>query len=422
MWQTLLKNKTEKHFRASKTMSQNSKAEDKHRFLNARNAYAAIVLLGIVSLLGDTVYEGSRGLVPDYLLFLGASAVIVGLVGGLGDFIGYALRLVSGFLADTTKAYWFFIIAGYALIGAIPLLGFAGTLEIAIIFVLLERLGKALRSPARDTVLSVIGKNVGAGKAFGLHELFDQIGAVGGPLIVATLMFYSNDNYQLTYSFLLLPFLMLLVALTYTYKRIGPQPIAEPKTTSTKSKALGKPFYTYTVAVTINTIGLIPVALILYKASIILQPQRLQWIVPLVYVLIQGVDAVFALAAGYAYDKYGVKFLILPFIMSLLPPLFTMIDTTLVTLVIAAFFYGLVLGMQESIYRAAVSQFTPIDLRGTAYGIFNTAYGIGYLISGAVYGLLIDLKAPFLATVLLVIVAQTAATMALLRTRQETKD
>ena len=403
-------------------MTENSRKKNRLSFLNSNSAYAGIVLLGIVSLMGDTVYEGSRGLVPDYLKFLGASAVIVGLIGGLGEFIGYALRLVSGILADSTRAYWFFIILGYGLIGSIPLLGFAGFWQIAIILVLLERLGKALRSPARDTVLSIIGKDVGAGKAFGLHELLDQIGAVAGPLLVAALMFYSFDNYRLTFSFLLLPFLMLLAALLYTYRRIGSRMIAQPKATDGKSRALGKPFYIYTFAVMINTMGLIPVSLILYKASVILQPEKLQWMVPLIYVLIQGVDAFFALISGYAYDKFGVKFLTLPFIVSMFPPLFTMINEGLLTLVIAAAFFGVVLGMQESIYRAAVSEFTPVSSRGTAYGVFNTAYGVGFLISGGIYGLLIDSNAPFAATLLVVILTQALAVAALLQTRQGSKD
>ena len=169
-----------------------------------------ILLLGIVSLLGDIVYEGSRGLVPDYLKFLGATAVVVGLVGGLGDFIGYALRLVSGFLVDATRAYWIFILVGYGLIASIPLLGIATGLEIAILLVLLERLGKALRAPSRDTVLSIISRGVGAGKAFGFHELLDQIGAIIGPALVAVAMFYSSNNFRLTFSFLLIPFIMLL--------------------------------------------------------------------------------------------------------------------------------------------------------------------------------------------------------------------
>ena len=151
----------------------------KRVFLNSKSAYAGILLLGIVSLMGDVVYEGARGLVPDYLKFLGASAIIVGFIGGFGDFLGYALRMVSGFLTDTTRAYWFFIFLGYGLIASIPLLGLVNAWEIAIILVLLERIGKAVRSPSRDTVLSVIGKDLGTGKAFGLHELFDQIGGCG---------------------------------------------------------------------------------------------------------------------------------------------------------------------------------------------------------------------------------------------------
>ncbi len=188
----------------------------KHSFLNSKNAYGGILLLGIVSLMGDVVYEGSHGLVPDYLKFLGASAVIVGLVGGLGEFLGHALRLVSGVLADTTRAYWLFIFLGYGLIASIPLLGFAGGWEIAIILVLLERVGKAFRSPSRDTILSIVSKGIGVGKVFGVHELLDQIGAVAGPFIVATLMFYSSNNYQQTFSLLLLPFLTLLAVLFYT--------------------------------------------------------------------------------------------------------------------------------------------------------------------------------------------------------------
>jgi MFS family permease len=384
-----------------------------------KNAYLGILLLGIVSLMGDVVYEGSRGIVPSYLEFLGATALIVGLVGGLGDFLGYAARLVSGFLADTTRAYWFFIFLGYGLIVSIPLLGLSLGLEIAVILVLLERFGKAFRSPSRDTVLSIISKDVGAGKAFGIHELLDQIGAVLGPLMVTFLML-STDNYNFTFSFLFLPFLMLLVVLAYTYRRIGSKAIAiEPKKIEGK-KELARPFYIYTFAVLLNSVGLIPYTLILYKASGILQPTQ-QWIVPLIYLLIQGVDAPMALIAGYAYDKFGIGVLVMPFLLSFFPPLLTMVGAELSTLIAAAIVFGLVLGTQESIYRAAVSELTPISSRGTAYGIFNTAYGVGFLISGVLYGLLIELKLPFIAAVFYVSVTQVAATALLLYIRSKLK-
>ena len=392
----------------------------KQGFINSKGVYISIILLGIVSLMDDVVYEGARGLVPDYLNVLGATALIVGIAGGLGEFLGYAVRLISGILADTTRAYWFFIFLGYGLIGAIPLLGIAGGWEIAIILVLFERLGKAMRSPARDTVLSVISKGVGAGKAFGIHKFFDQIGAVAGPLLVAALMFYSNNNYQLTFSFLLLPFLMLVSALVFTFNKIGSKTVVEPKTAGSTRLALGKPFYIYTLAVTVNTIGLIPVALILYRASSILQPQQ-HWMVPLIYVLVQGVDASVALIAGYAYDKYGIRFLVLPFVLSVFPPLFAMIDAGLLALIIASIFFGVVLGMQESIYRAAVSQFTPVSSRGTAYGIFNTAYGVGFLISGGIYGALVDLRASLIITLPFMVLTQIVAIIALFKTHQDRK-
>jgi MFS family permease len=388
---------------------------------NRRNAYFSILLLGIVSLMGDFVYEGSRGLVPSYLGFLGATAVVVGLVGGVGDFLGYSLRLVSGFLADTTHAYWLFIFIGYGLIVSIPLLGIQLGLGIAIILVLLERFGKAFRSPSRDTVLSIISKDVGAGKAFGMHELLDQIGAIFGPLTVTFLMLFTNDNYSFTFTFLFIPFIALLAALAYTYKKIGSRIIvAEPQKTEEKTKKLTKPFQIYTFAVFLNMAGLIPFSLILYKASEILLPTQ-QWIVPLIYLLIQGVDAPMALISGYAYDKFGIGVLALPFLLSVFPPLLAVASTELSMIVASAAIFGLVLGTQESIYRAAVSELTPISSRGTAYGIFNTAYGFGLLISGALYGLVLVSKPPFVAIVIYVVIAQIIATASLLNIRSKLK-
>jgi len=388
--------------------------------VNSTKAYFGILLLGIVSLMGDVVYEGSRGIVPSYLNILGATGVIVGIVGGIGDFLGYAMRLVSGILADATRSYWFFVFLGYGLIVSIPLLGFSYSIEVAIVLVLLERFGKAVRSPARDTVLSIISKGVGAGKAFGIHELLDQMGAIIGPLIVAAIMLFTSNNYNLTFFFLFLPFLMLIAALVYTYRKVGSKIIIEEKKTEDGKEKLGKPFYIYTFAVLLNTVGLIPYTLILFNASRILTTEQ-QWIVPLIYVLIQGVDAPIALVSGYAYDKFGIKILIIPFLLSLFPSILAMLSSGLIMLLVAAIFFGMVLGMQESIYRAAVSQLAPISSRGTAYGIFNTAYGVGFLVSGAIFGLLIDFKISIIVVLFYVFVTQLVAVASLLKVRSKTE-
>jgi len=375
----------------------------------------AILLMGIVSLLGDVVYEGSRGLVPDYLAFLGASAFIIVFVGRFGEFLGYALRLVSGVLADTTRAYWAFIFLGYGLVASIPLLGFTNLWWIALILVVLERIGKAVRAPARDAVLSIISRGVGAGKAFGIHELLDQIGAILGPLLVAALMFYSGNNYSQTFSLMLAPFLSLIVFLTFTYRKIGSSKLAETGKVLEGGGRLGEAFYFYTFAVVLNTVGLIPYELILLKASAILQPVNQQWMVPLIYMLIQGVDAPTALFAGYSYDRYKIRVLTLPFILSVFPTLFALANADITAIIAAAAFFGLVLGMQESIYRAAVSEFASITSRGTAYGIFNTAYGVGMLASGFVYGLFAALNPPYCSIVLYVVATQATAVFLLFK-------
>jgi MFS family permease len=379
----------------------------------------AILLLGIVSLMGDTVYEGSRGILPSYLDILGASALIAGLVGGL-DILANVFRLISGFLADKTNAYWPLIFLGYALIASIPLLGIFTGLGTIVLLVALERLGKAIRAPARDTILSVIGKDVGAGRAFGIHELLDQVGAVAGPLLVAAAMFYSKNNYGYTFSMLIIPFLILLVALVYTYNRLGSRAIIEPRKAEEKKEKLARPFYVYALAVLLNTAGVTQATLILFKASTILPTQE-QWIVPLIYLLIQGVDAPAALLSGYAYDKFGITVLVAPFLLSFFPPLLTLFGADLSTIIMASIVFGLILGMQESIYRAAVSDLTPLSSRGTAYGIFNMSYGVGLFISGAIFGMLMDYKLPFIVVMFYVLVVQIAATSSLLKARSNLK-
>src|SRR3989338_3816946 len=146
-------------------------------------AFRFIILLGVVSLFGDITYEGARSVTGPYLAILGASAGIVGLISGLGEFIGYGLRLFSGYVADRTKSYWTATFIGYGLIFSIPILAFTNHWQTALIFIMLERMGKAIRSPARDAILSHATAQVGRGFGFGIHEAMDQIGAIIGPLI-----------------------------------------------------------------------------------------------------------------------------------------------------------------------------------------------------------------------------------------------
>ncbi len=380
--------------------------------ISKKSAYVAIIAMGIVSMLGDIAYESGRGAAPDYLLFIGASALVVGVVSGLGEFIGYAARLVSGSLADRSRKYWAFIFIGYGLIAAIPLIGFTRSIGAVIALLVLERVGKALRSPSRDTVVSIVGKDVGTGKAFGIHEAVDQVGAIIGPLLFGGIMLYTANSYPAAFKVLLIPFVLMIIALAYAYRKVGNIVKAETENVKSGKGSLDRGFWIYCAAILLNTLGLVPVALILFSGSSILQPIGQQWLVPVLYAVVQIVDVPMALVSGHLFDKMGLKILALPFILSIFPAFFVSFGG-LNGIIIACVLFGLVLGMQESIYRASICNLAPLCKRGIAYGVFNTMLGLGTLLSGAVFGFMINQGYSAVVMALFALVMQLGAIAAL---------
>ncbi len=378
------------------------------------DAYKAIALFGFVSLLGDVIYEGARGITPSYLGYLGASAFVIGLTFGLGEFISFGLRIFSGVIADKTRAYWALYAMGYLLVIAIPLLAIADSWWIVVLLILIERFAKSFRSPARDTLLSMISEEVGAGKTFGFHELMDQIGAVLGPATLGVILLWTSGDYKLAFTVLIIPYLGLLFAVLYTYSKI--RPLVEPAIREARhigfgeiARALPIEFKMYILAVTLNTIGLIHWSLILHQASLI----EAVWMVSFLYVGIQLIDAVTAPVSGYLYDKIGRKILLAPFLLSIIPTALTMISGWS-NLIVAGVFFGVVYGMQESIYRAAIADLVPVEARGSAYGLFNGFYGLGLLISGGVFGYML-VSGNIVLAISYSVVLQTLASIILLK-------
>lgn len=347
-----------------------------------------IVLMGVVSLFGDIVYEGARGVIGPYLALLGASASVVGLVGGLGEFIGYALRLFSGFMADRTKAYWLFTFIGYGLLVSIPLLSFAQSWQIAVLLILLERAGKAFRSPARDTILSYATKEVGRGFGFGLHEALDQIGAIVGPLIFSAILF-AGGNYRLGFSVLWIPAMMVPIVLCIARNRLPhPEKLEIAHESGSKNNTLfSKTFVLYSLFTFFAVAGFANFPLIAYhlKMKTIVGDAQ----IPALFALAMGVDALTALIIGKTYDRMGLKILIIVPLLSFFIPLLAFSDM-LVGVIIGTILWGIVLGIHETIMRAAVADLTDINRRGSAYGIFNTLYGLSWLLGGTLMGMLYE--------------------------------
>ncbi|MEP9409893.1 MAG: MFS transporter [Candidatus Brocadia sp.] len=368
-----------------------------------------IVLLGVVSLFADITYEGARSINGPYLALLGASATTVGFVAGLGELIGYSLRLVSGYMSDRIGRYWAITLFGYALnMLAVPALALAGRWEIAAMLMITERIGKAIRTPARDAMLSHATREIGRGKGFGLHEALDQIGAVLGPLIVAGILFFK-EGYRTGYVILLVPAIM-AISVLITARWLYPQPRdLEPVSRELETRELPRVFWIYLIAIALIAAGYADFPLIAYhfkKVSVVSDT----WI-PLFYAIAMGVDAIAALFFGYLFDRNGISILIVA-------ALFSMLFAPLVFLgnfsvaVIGVTLWGIGMGAQESIMRAAVAEMVPVARRGTGYGIFNTGYGICWFLGSALMGVLYDFS--LVSLIIFSVVAQLASVPLLL--------
>jgi MFS family permease len=350
-------------------------------------ALSIILLLGIVSLFADITYEGARGVIPTYLtIILGAPVAILGIVTGLGDFIGYGFRLVSGRLADVTRGYWALTFVGYFVnLIAIPLLAFAGNWQLAALLIVIERLGKAIRTPSRDLIISVAAKDMGRGKAFGVHEVLDQVGAVTGPLI-ASLVLFTYNQYSAAFLSFSLPAILAMLTLYIAYHLYGKLEISPRRSQGIKFANLDRRYWIYMASIALSTAGFMNIAFILYRSYGVFP----DWFIPLLFLIAQAIDAVSGMFFGILYDRHGLRVLAFGFPIAALIPIVAL-QATPYTLIGSALLFGIVLGIQETIQRAAVADLINVEMRGTAYGIFNAAFGLAWLIGGAIVGILYEL-------------------------------
>jgi MFS family permease len=355
--------------------------------LSKLTATKFVVLIGIVSLFSDMTYEGARSVTGPFLAVLGASGTVVGIVAGFGEFVGYALRLASGYWADKSQRYWTIVFLGYAMnLLAVPLLALAGHWEIAAILMVVERMGKAIRTPARDVMLACASDQIGRGWGFGLHEALDQIGAILGPIVVAA-VFSFKGTYQTGFAFLLIPALIALTVL-FTASRLYPRPQdLASATVQIETKGFPKAFWIYIVAIGCIAAGFADFPLVAYHFKKVASVPE-EWI-PLFYAIAMGVDALAALVFGRLFDRLGFSVLVLSVILSALFAPLVFLGGFYWALAGMAL-WGVGMGAQESIIRAAIADLVPTNRLGFAYGLFNTCYGLFWFLGSALMGVLYD--------------------------------
>ncbi|HWX33068.1 MAG TPA: MFS transporter [Steroidobacteraceae bacterium] len=357
--------------------------------LPRQRAVLFIVFLGIVSLFGDMTYEGARSITGPYLGVLGVTATTIGIVAGFGELLGYGARLVSGYLGDRTGKYWAVTIAGYLLnLFAVPLLALAGAWQIAVVLIVAERMGRGIRSPARDAMLSHAASRTGLGWGFGLHQALDQLGAVAGPLVVSGVLFVGS-GYQAAFGWLLIPAVLsmaVLLAARYLFPRPHDFELAPPPL---EGEGLAPIFWIYIVAVAFIAAGYADFSLIAYhfdKAQIM--PGT--WI-PIVYAVAMAVDGLSALALGSLFDRIGSWTMVLATTVSAAAaPLVFLGNFPLAVTGMAC--WGVGTGAQDSVMRATISRLSPRQRRATAFGIMNAVYGVAWFAGSVLLGVLYDLS------------------------------
>ncbi|MDO4199083.1 MAG: MFS transporter [Erysipelotrichaceae bacterium] len=362
----------------------------------------AVVMFGLISCFGDIMYEGARSANGQYFELLAINATTVGVVYGIGEFLGYALRLISGRISDKTGKHWILIFLGYGSLIVVPLMGFTKSIPVLFTLFLLERVGKALRNPPKDTILSQVAENsVGTGIVFGIQEALDQLGAFIGPMVFTlTFMTLGREDiaaYQTGYKVLIFAYVLVMAAVYIAYKKISQYDLVrEGETIDRGSDTLTPVFWIYCLFTFLATMGLVAYTIIGYhlKDAAILSDKNITSF----YSIAMIVDAIIAVIVGKLYDdlkkKQGNKqagLLVLIFIplCTVLVP-FLALGNNIWAVVAGIMMYGVVLGGHETVMRSAIADLTSFKKRGTAYGIFNSIYGLALLIGSALIGYLYD--------------------------------
>jgi len=377
-------------------------------------ALITFISLGMVSLFADITYEGARSVLGSYMEFLKMPPTLIGLV-GVAEFLSYLMRLVGGLIATalgSSAVFWGLIFLGYITNFAIPTLALTNRWDLVITLVFIERLGKGLRAPARDAILAEVTEGIGRGKGFGIHELLDQVGAVSGPLLIAWALVTSGNSYRYAFSLLALPVVISLAFLSLAYVNY---PTVRGVKKGGGKVSLGRDSLLYITAVAMIFLGFIHWSLIAYhlRYTGVLPDYQ----VAIAYTVAMLADAVVAVPVGILYDRIGIKSLIaVPLITALIP--LTLFTNSPQVVLATATLWGITMGMYETNMRAALADLVPAEGRAYAYGVFNFAVGISWMLGTMLIAYLYEYLQPvitplvavveFTATALLTVILRSA--------------
>lgn len=358
----------------------------------------SIWALGFVSMFMDISSEMIHALLPVFLVtVLGASAVTVGLIEGIGEATASISKLFSGWLSDRLGKRKALTVLGYGL-GALskPLFAVAPTPSWILVARFSDRVGKGIRGAPRDALVGDLAPPELRGAAYGLRQSLDTVGAFAGPLLAMALMALFADDFRLVFWIAVVPGLIAVAILVVGVREPPrPQPVGEEGRTPirwTDLGRLGSLFWGVVAVGAVLTLARFSEAFLILRAEGVGLPLAL---VPLVLVAMNVVYATSAYPIGVLSDRYDRKLMLWAgFVVLIFADLVLAFASGIWTVFLGIGLWGLHMGMTQGLLAALVADSAPIDLRGTAFGFFNLASGVALLLASVIAGLLWEVVGP----------------------------
>lgn len=361
--------------------------------------------MGLVNLFADVTYEGGGALNGPFLGSLGATAAAISIIAGLGECLGYAIRSVAGSIADKTGKHWLVTFVGYAInLLAVPAMALAPNWQVAAALVLAERVGRGIRKPTVEAMLSYTTGKAGRGWVYGVNTALDETGATIGPLLMALVLFLKG-SYQLAYALLLTSSVAAIATLAIARSTFPlPSHLEDRGAKTAPTKRFTASYWLYMGAGALFAAGLTSFELISYhlSASGSIAPP----LVPVLLALATAGGVVASLVFGKLYDRLGIGIVVGAVCLSaLFPPLIFLGGFWIV--LAGMFLWGIGYATQDTLIKALIAGVLPEGRRSTAFGIFYLGYGGGWLMGSVIMGLLYEHSRP--ALIAFAVAAQLAS-------------
>jgi MFS family permease len=349
-------------------------------------AFTFVLTMGIVNLFADITYEGGASINGPFMASLGAGAALVSITAGVGEFLGYALRSVSGYFADRTGKYWAITFIGYAInLFAVPAMALVGSWPLAATLILAERIGRALRKPTVEAMLSYTTGELGRGWVYAVNTALDEIGATIGPLFVALVLLFKG-NYQTGYALLLISALLAIGSLAVA--RINfPLPARLERGRTAAAAGFTRSYWLYMLAGALFAAGLMSFELISYHLSTTKTVSD-HWI-PVLLAISTAFGVLASLVLGKLYDRVGLPIVLVAVVLAALFSPLVFFGGSYVVL-LGMLLWGVGYATQDTLLKAIVAGVLPEGRRNLAFGLYYTGYGVGWLIGSVATGLLYD--------------------------------